>query len=128
MSQQRQKNYYFLSIRNEKSENFEFIDEFYSTLEEALQAAERLSEFEADGYDRLKIIASGLSKESAEHLTNLKNAISSAANDSDGFTYIFDTREEVINLIREELEDEAAWDLDNDWDLEIIKKLRLAIA
>ena len=46
MSQQRQKNYYFLSIRNEKSENFEFIDEFYSTLEEALQAAERLSEFE----------------------------------------------------------------------------------
>ena len=86
------------------------------------------SVFEADGYDRLKIIASGLSKESAEHLTNLKNAISSAANDSDGFTYIFDTREEVINLIREELEDEAAWDLDNDWDLEIIKKLRLAIA
>ena len=50
------------------------------------------SVFEADGYDRLKIIASGLSKESAEHLTNLKNAISSAANDSDGFTYIFDTR------------------------------------
>lgn len=46
MSQQRQKNYYFLSIRNEKSENFEFIDEFYPTLEEALQAAERLSEFE----------------------------------------------------------------------------------
>ena len=86
------------------------------------------SVFEADGYDRLKIIASGLSKESAEHLTNLKNAISSAANDSDGFTYIFDTREEVINLIREELEDEAAWDLDNEWDLEIIKKLRLAIA
>lgn len=46
MSQQRQKNYYFLSIRNEKSENFEFTDEFYSTLEEALQAAERLSELE----------------------------------------------------------------------------------
>lgn len=40
------KEYYFLSIRDEKSENFEFIDEFYSTLEEALQAAERLSEFE----------------------------------------------------------------------------------
>ncbi|MGN6883454.1 hypothetical protein [Neisseria sp. P0019.S003] len=53
---------------------------------------------------------------------------SSEKYDSDGFTYIFDTREEVINLIREELEDEAAWDLDNDWDLEIIKKLRLAIA
>lgn len=40
------KEYYFVSIRDDKSENFENIDEFYSTLEEALQAAERLSEFE----------------------------------------------------------------------------------
>lgn len=40
------KDYYFLSIRDEKSGNFVDIDEFYSTLEEALHAAERLSEFE----------------------------------------------------------------------------------
>ena len=40
------KEYYFVSIRDDKSENFENIDEFYSTLEEALQAAERISEFE----------------------------------------------------------------------------------
>lgn len=46
MSQQRQKNYYFLSIRYEKTENFEMMDEFWLTLEEALDSAEMYSEFE----------------------------------------------------------------------------------
>lgn len=79
--------------------------------------------FEADGYDRLKIIASGLSEELAEHLTNLKNAISAAANDSNGCTFIFETRTEVIDLIRNELEDKGCWDLEDEWDVEIRAKL-----
>ena len=51
-------------------------------------------------------------------------AIENAANDTtNGWTLIYETKQEVLDNIRKEVEEESAWDLDDAWDIEIRNKL-----
>lgn len=52
----------------------------------------------------------------------LKWAIENAANDTNGWTLIYETKQEVIDDIRKEIEDDV-WDLEDAWDIEIRNKL-----
>lgn len=52
----------------------------------------------------------------------LKWAIENAANDTNGWTLIYETKQEVLDDIRKEIEDDV-WDLEDAWDIEIRNKL-----
>lgn len=58
----------------------------------------------------------------------LKWAIENAANDTtNGWTLIYKTKQEVLDNIRKEVEEESMWDLEDAWDIEIRNKLIQAL-
>ena len=61
--------------------------------------------------------------EEAQHFSALQNAIDCAETSTEDVVYIHKTKAEVLEQIQSEIDDDAAWDLDDAWDVECRDKL-----